>query len=175
MSLCTIVVVTWTWVRPSDPAVLERRPLLDLGCGDAQTLRTLVRASGLVVGLDVSSSALRAARASGALLLRGVADRLPFRAASFATILAGDLFHHLDDLVLGAVVTEIRRVLRDGGRLVAWWYQQAGREAADSPRYPRSYDEVAEVVGAAGLGAEPLELELTLEPAPPTVGILGYR
>lgn len=167
--------MSWTWVRPADPSVLDGRPLLDLGCGDGQTLAALVRRTGLVLGMDVSFDALRAARRSGARLVCGVADRLPLRAGTMGTVLAGDLFHHLDEDRLRTVLAEVRRVLRDGGQMVAWWYEQPGRDAPDAPRYPRSYVDVADAAAESDFVPAPLTLELTLEQAPPTAGILATR
>src|ERR687891_675756 len=28
----------WAWIRPADVSVLDARPLLDIGCGDGQTV-----------------------------------------------------------------------------------------------------------------------------------------
>lgn len=161
-------------MRPANASVLEGRPLLDLGCGDGQTLRTLITGPGLAVGLDGSLDALLAARRSGVRpLVRAVASALPFADATFACVLVGDLFHHLDDDGLATVLAESRRVLGHGGRVVAWWYERPGRGGPGAPRYPRGYDAVAAAARAAGMGAEPLELELTVEPAPPTVGLVA--
>lgn len=165
-------------MRPADPSVLEGRPLLDLGTGDGQSLEALVGGGpGLVVGLDRSAEALRAARLSGVgPLVCAQAGGLPFPDGSFATVLAGDLFHHLDDEGLALVLREVRRVLLDGGRLVAWWYERSGRPGPDAPAHPRTFDVAMEAAAAAGL-AEPrlLPLETTLDPAPPTIGLVAAR
>jgi len=159
--------MAWSWVRPVDPALLEGRPLLDLGTGDAATIRGL---TGLVVGVDASELALRAAR--GGRLAAGRAEQLPFRDGAFAVVVAGDLFHHLDDDGLAAVLREVRRVLRPDGVLVAWWYERPARPAPDAPRHPRSFEAVAGLTRRAGLGTvAPLDLEFTIEPAPATVGL----
>ncbi len=163
----------WAWVRPVDMGLLEGRPLLDLGTGDGQTLAALVEPRGLVVGADRSSEALRAARGKGFALMAADATALPFRSGTFDTVLAGDLFHHLDDAALRAVVGEVRRVLRGGGRLVAWWYGSAGREAPDTPRHPRRFEDVE--TASDGFSVIRLELEMSLEPAPPTVGLVAER
>ncbi len=163
--------MSWAWVRPADPRVLEGRPLLDLGTGDGQTLATLVEGIGLVVGADRANEVLPAARSGGFPLVQAEAVELPFRNGTFEVVLAGDLLHHLNELELERVLAETRRVLRPRGRLVAWWYASHGRDAPNAPRYPRTFDEFA---GAAkGFTVNRLELELTLEPAPPTVGIVA--
>lgn len=157
--------MAFTWVRPADPNLLAGRPLLDLGTGDGQTLAALAPGGGLTVGVDSTIDLLR----PGAV--NAEADELPFSDRSFATVLAADLFHHLDDARLGAVIEEIARVLGPHGRLVAWWYEQAGRHAPDAPRYPRSLDAVLAKTRRMFRDSGALALEMTLEPAPPTVGI----
>ena len=165
----------WTWVRPADPTVLQGRPLLDLGTGDGQTLAALVAGEGLVVGVDRSRPALTAAsRAAAARTAVAVVDHLPFRDGSFAAVLAADLFHHLDDDALGATLSEIRRVTRPGGRIVAWWYEHAARPGPDAPRFPRPLDPVVARATQSGFrSVEELALSFELEPAPATVGITG--
>lgn len=162
-------------MRPTDPGVIHGRPLLDLGTGDGQTLKALMRGRELVVGLDRSLDALRAAGHTG-IKHRVCADahRLPFTDAIFATVLAGDLFHHLDEDRLALTLTEISRVLRPEGRLVAWWYERPGRDAPDAPRYPREYPVVAAGAGAAGFTSiSPLELTSAVDAGPPTVGLVA--
>lgn len=165
----------WTWVRPADPSLLDGRPLLDLGTGDGQTLAALVRGPGLVVGVDRSAAALRAAgRASPYARVCAQADRLPFTDASFTAALAGDLFHHLVDRALASTLAEVVRVLRPGGRLLAWWYERSGRPGPDAPAYPRRFAAVQRTVLDTGFrAAVPVELEFGLEPAPATIGLLA--
>ena len=167
---CENSVMPWTWVRPQDPSVLAGRPLLDLGAGDGQTRAALVEGSGLVVGVDHAPDLLRPGD------VNAEATRLPFRDASFATILAADLFHHLDDAQLASVLSEIRRVLRMRGRLVAWWYADATRPAPDAPRFPRRLDEVLTMVVSSGFAQHgPLRLATMLESTAATVGLLAER
>jgi SAM-dependent methyltransferase len=156
--------MAFTWVRPSDPTVLAERPLLDLGTGDGQTLAALAPGRGLRVGVDRSLALLRPGN------VNAEAHALPFRDGSFGVVLAGDLFHHLDDDQLRATLAESMRVLRPTGRLVAWWYESAGLPASDSPGHPRSFDAVASFLGAFA-DVEQLSLVMTLEPSPPTVGV----
>lgn len=172
---CHNEVVAWAWVRPADPGVLEGRPLLDLGTGDGQTLVSLSSGAGLIVGLDRSLDALRAARNTGLQnLVSAQAEPLPFRAGTFATVLAGDLFHHLDDERLAAVLREARRVLGPGGTLVAWWYERTGRQGPGAPRFPRGLDAVAAVAErAAFTRAQSLDLVASIDPIAPTAGLLA--
>ena len=148
--------------------MLEGRPLLDLGTGDGQTLAALVDPGGLVVGVDRTIDLLRPGD------VNAEADRLPFSDQSFATVLAADLFHHLDDERLALVLTEISRVLEPQGLLVAWWYEQPGRDAPDAPRYPRAYSVGAAAAGAAGFNSvSELALRNTMDAGPPTVGVVA--
>lgn len=166
----------WTWVRPADPAVLAGRPLLDLGTGDGQTLAALTGNVGFVVGIDRSEATLRAARRSGNPRL-AVADAtaLPFVDEAFATVLAGDLFHHLEDQRLGAVLMDAARVLRRGGSLCAWWYGAPSRQGPDAPGFPRSFDDVAAAATAAGFECGRLDLVTTTDAPPQTVGLVAAR
>lgn len=167
----------WTWIRPRDPDLLGERPLLDLGTGDGQTLRALTRPGGLVVGLDRSFDALRAARRTlSRPLVAADARRLPISEGTFRVVLAGDLVHHLDDHGVGGLLGEALRVLRSDGWLVAWWYAHAGRPGPDAPRFPRRYGPVADLAERIGFAsAAPLELDPGAEPARETAGIVARR
>jgi ubiquinone/menaquinone biosynthesis C-methylase UbiE len=147
--------------------------LLDIGTGDAQTLQALAGSTGLLVGIDVSVEALRAARASGLeKAVRAEAASLPFGGATFAIVIAGDLFHHLDDSCLLLTLDEIHRVLRPRGALVAWWYETKGQPAPDAPNFPRSYASVTRRAGGFSK-IEPLSLTMTVQAGPPTVGLVA--
>jgi len=84
-----------------------------MACGGAQVVGDPRR----VVGIDPSSGMLREAR--GALsnpLVRGRAEILPFRSASFDMLSMGFALRHVEDLE--ATFDEYRRVLKPGGRLL---------------------------------------------------------
>ncbi len=110
-------------------ALLGPRPgfrALDVGCGtgaDARALAQLVGANGRVVGVDPSETMITQARArSGddALpveFLRADAAHLNLPDASFDGCYAIRVFQHLEDP--RAVLAEMARVLRPGGRVVA--------------------------------------------------------
>ena len=103
-------------------AALDLRPalrLLDLGCGPGVLLRAIdasaprVRAAGLDAGIDRLLQAHAAPTPFP--LLRGDAQSLPFRDASFERVLAAEVLEHLPDDA--AALAEIRRVLAPGGLL----------------------------------------------------------
>ena len=134
-----------TWVYDAVGAVLEnaglrrwrlwlvggaRGRILDLGCGTGRNL-PLFPTRSLVIGLDPSAGYLvRARRRSpSALLVRGRAEELPFRAGAFDTVVSSLVFCSVDDprRALG----EVRRVLAREGRLRALEHVRAsGRRIA---------------------------------------------
>src|ERR1700709_924507 len=88
--------------------------LLDLGCGSAW----LGDHYSKYTGLDGSQDAVDAAAERGRAVILGNVDQpLPFADASFDGVVAKDLLEHVADP--GAVVREIRRVLRPGGKVFA--------------------------------------------------------
>jgi SAM-dependent methyltransferase len=161
----------WTWVRPADASLLEGRPLLDVGTGDGQTVSALA-SDGFVVGLDASIEALRTAPL--ARRVGGSALALPFPDGSFAVVLAGDVFHHLDEDALMVALGEAHRVLQPGGQLVAWWYEETPRADPHGPRFPRTAAQVLRYATAFDV-AEPIELVNSLELAPATAGLVAVR
>ncbi|HEY7063031.1 MAG TPA: class I SAM-dependent methyltransferase [Chloroflexota bacterium] len=101
---------------PEQPG--HRPRVLEIGCGVGHVLSKL-SARCDVAGLDLSPEALRQARTvvPQADLLRGSADHLPFRDASFDAVLARHVLEHLPEPA--AAIAELRRVLRPGGLLLA--------------------------------------------------------
>ncbi len=105
--------------------ILPGHNVLDLGCGPGQAIAQMLPLAfpGRVSGIDQSPTMIgqaqranRAAIASGrARLDLGAFEKLPYRDASFDRILASNVayFWHDGD----AVLREVRRVLKPGGRL----------------------------------------------------------
>lgn len=91
----------------------EGRRILDLGCGKGRFAARLRSAGARVVGLDLSASMLAAA--SGLDRVRASARRLPFADGTFDAVVAVEVFEHM--AAIDAVLVEVRRVLRPGGRL----------------------------------------------------------
>ncbi len=95
--------------------------VLEVGCGTGHLLADLLAREECafeVVGLDLSADMLVRARerAGAAALVRGDGERLPFAAASFDALVLKGCLHHLRDHA--GFLTEARRVLRPGGRVV---------------------------------------------------------
>jgi len=92
----------------------------DLGCGSG-VFTGLLRQHGCVcTGLDISPKLIELARRKypGIEFLEGDVERLPFPDASFDGVLLGGIVHHLPKPFPCA--TEVYRVLRPGGRFVAF-------------------------------------------------------
>jgi len=101
-------------VRTGDEVVV------DVGCGYGAYLAELGRRGyrGLVVGVDLSGGMLEAAHraAPRAQLAVGDASALPVRSGTVSLALAAHMLYHVPDPA--HTVTELRRVLAPGGRLV---------------------------------------------------------
>lgn len=89
---------------------------LDVGCGTGRNL-PLVPAQTWVAGVDPCWPPLERARrrAPGRALVQAAAESLPFRDASFDTVLSGLAFCSVGNP--GRGLAEVRRVLRPGGTL----------------------------------------------------------
>lgn len=90
--------------------------MLDCGCGTGYNLGWL-KAYGRVTGMDLTASGLAVARRAGRPLVRGDAQSLPFRTASFDLVTTFDMPQCVPDDA--AAFREIARVLKPGGYLVA--------------------------------------------------------
>ncbi|RMD83541.1 MAG: class I SAM-dependent methyltransferase [Candidatus Dadabacteria bacterium] len=99
------------------------RQVLDLGAGTALIPIELCRCAARcrVWAVDVSAAMLELARlrvaearlAGRIVLVRADAKQLPFRAASFDTVISNSIVHHVPEPL--AVMTEAWRVVRPGG------------------------------------------------------------
>jgi 2-polyprenyl-3-methyl-5-hydroxy-6-metoxy-1,4-benzoquinol methylase len=93
--------------------------VLDLGCGEGRFTAELVRAGARVVGVDVAEEPIRRARERAPELdVRVIDEQGPwmFTDSSFDLVWAGEVIEHVRDT--GAWLSEVRRVLRSGGRLL---------------------------------------------------------
>jgi ubiquinone/menaquinone biosynthesis C-methylase UbiE len=93
-----------------------RGRVLDLGCGTGRNLPLLAPGTR-AVGLEPSWAAIERARrrAPRVPLVIGRAEALPFRDATFDTVLSGLAFCSVSDP--GMSLSEVRRVLRPAGQL----------------------------------------------------------
>ena len=100
--------------------VLTESNVLDVGCG-AGTFSGLFNADGYL-GIDVDLTALTyARRLHGGMsfsLMRG--NELALRSRSFDAALISGVIHHLHDDDALNLLYEVRRVLKQGARVVIW-------------------------------------------------------
>jgi ubiquinone/menaquinone biosynthesis C-methylase UbiE len=93
--------------------------VLDLGCGAGNLVADLQRAAASVVGVDVAEAALRRARARHPEItfLRAEIDgELPLEDNAFDVVWSSEVIEHVADTARW--MSEVRRVLRPGGRLL---------------------------------------------------------
>jgi ubiquinone/menaquinone biosynthesis C-methylase UbiE len=114
-----------TLLRLAAPVPDDRA--LDVGCGPGAVLAALAPVVRSATGVDLTAAMLEQARARlGALfasrplgavsLVRGAAERLPFRDGGFSLAVTTYTLHHFGDQ--RAVVRELARVVGPGGRVL---------------------------------------------------------
>src|SRR5690349_11260790 len=94
--------------------------IADLGCGSGVFTELLRQRGFQSVGLDISPKLIALGRRKypGLELMEGDAENLPFENASLDGVLLSGLVHHFPDP--RRLAGEVRRVLRSGGRFVAF-------------------------------------------------------
>ncbi len=101
-------------------AVAEAAPrrVLEVGCGQGELAERIPREAGCkVIALDQSERMVELARARGVEAIVGDVQALPFGDGEFDCALAGWMLYHVADV--DRALSELARVLRPGGRLVA--------------------------------------------------------
>ncbi len=91
--------------------------VLDVGCGGGHQA-LLTRHPREVVGVDLSSASLRTAATLYSMAIQTPADRLPFPDASFDAVVSSNFLGHVPFGNKDAVLAEMVRVLRPGGRML---------------------------------------------------------
>jgi len=86
--------------------------VLDIGCGTGRIFQDLSHA----VGLDIELKRLRYLRRRGHTLVRASLNALPFKDASFRTVICSEVIEHVPKESLK--LAEFYRVLKPGGTLV---------------------------------------------------------
>src|SRR5262249_42843949 len=95
--------------------------VLDVACGPGLVVAAFARVACHATGIDVTPAILARARELTAglgnvTLDQGEATPLPYADASFSVVVSRFAFHHFPDP--RAVLREMRRVCRPGGRIV---------------------------------------------------------
>jgi trans-aconitate methyltransferase len=91
--------------------------VLDLGCGDGQLTQRIAAIGARVQGVDASSEMAASARARGIAADVASAELLPYADGSFDAVFSNAALHWVRDQ--DAMMREVHRVLRPGGRFVA--------------------------------------------------------
>ncbi len=100
----------------------QGKDVLDLGCAGGFMAEALARRGARVTGIDPAKQAIAAAKAhaeGSGLDIRydvGVAEALPYAAASFDAVVCVDVLEHVSDLK--RTIGETARVLRPGGQVM---------------------------------------------------------
>lgn len=144
--------------------------VLDVACGTgslAILAKETVGPSGSVCGIDASSEMLARARAKAARAAvevrfeNAAAQALPFADSSFDLALGTMMLHHLGRAARRELATELRRVVKPGGRvlLVDFARPEAKRRGfAAHFRHRHGHVDLSEVVGLLeGAGFHPIE------------------
>lgn len=97
-------------------AAVEGADILVDGAGIGMYSRHLAALGARVTSLDIDFASMVAARQHVPACVNGACENLPFATASFDAVLSHEVLEHVGDDA--AALREIRRVLRDGGRLV---------------------------------------------------------
>ena len=103
-------VLEWLAAQPG-----ER--ILDLGCGDGQLTLRLVATGATVQGVDASAQMVAAARSRGVAVEEAAAESLPYADSAFDAVFSNAALHWVRDQ--DAMLAQVRRVLKPGGRFVA--------------------------------------------------------
>ncbi|HYN01681.1 MAG TPA: methyltransferase domain-containing protein [Vicinamibacteria bacterium] len=126
-------------------AELARRPrlrVLDLGCGAARNAAPIAAEGATVIGIDVASPMLEAARGRVAdaglhrrvALLRAPMDRLPVRDASVDLVVAHGVWNLARSAAeLRRAIAEAARVARPGAGLFVFTFSRATLPPEDEP------------------------------------------
>ena len=145
--------------------------VLEVGCGTGHWL-AMAAGCRLAAGIEPSAQMIGRARAATphAHLLRGAAERLPWRDASFDRVYCVNALHHFRDRA--RFFAEVRRILRPGGGLLtigkdphtdrdAWWVYDYFPETAviDRERFARVRTLRGELAAAGFAWAESFECD----------------
>ncbi len=103
-------VVEWLEARAGEQ-------ILDIGCGDGQLTLRIADTGATVTGIDSSPQMVAAARERGVRAEVAPAEKLPFAGGAFDAAFSNAALHWVRDH--DAMLGEVHRVLRPGGRFVA--------------------------------------------------------
>jgi ubiquinone/menaquinone biosynthesis C-methylase UbiE len=139
--------------------------VLDAGCGPgtmAIAARGRVGEGGAVYGIDAAPEMIERARkkavgaGADATFQPALLESLPFPDATFDLVMASFVLHHFPSDLLPRCLTEIRRVLKPAGRLVAIDFAGSGHRHGLFRRHGHSHESfnlyaITPSLNAAGL------------------------
>ena len=140
------------WDKTEPPEVLRNfdkiktGKMLDLGCWTGNFSYYFSHEGFQVVGLDVSDTAINIARmrytvSDNLKFLVGNGEKIDFPNNSFDVVLCWAVLHHLEGDERDAVLAEIRRVLKNGGYLIATGFSEKDQ------KYPGVKKKVSDLTG----------------------------
>jgi len=137
------------------PGLPSAATVLELGAGTGKLTRLLVSTFGRVVAVEPAEAMRRllVARCLEAEVLAGSGEEIPLVDASFDAAFAAEAFHWFDG---ERALTEIARVLRPRGALVAMWNLPAGPTEPSIAAVEQFLNE--RVPNRDELGYDPLDL-----------------
>lgn len=168
--------------------------MLDVGCATGAQLRAARERGWDVVGVEVSSRAAEAARATGLEVVTATLEGASFAASSFDAVVLSHVLEHVPDPV--GLLREVRRVLRPDGvvalalpnadgfvHTVTNLYHRAsrryGRDRYSCSLYPPShlyaFSARALVRALAEAGLMPAHVRITGKGDPETFPVLTWR
>jgi SAM-dependent methyltransferase len=103
-----------------DVAPLRDRRVLDVGCGTGRWSRLMTEQGARVVGIDLQPETLRddRRRLPSCRFVEMSADFLGFASGRFDLVTSVTVIQHMPPSAQAAALSEMRRVLVDGGRLL---------------------------------------------------------
>lgn len=135
------VVESWLQRAIDDAAMGQRPSLIDVGAGTGGMLDRIAPLCD-AWGVEYSPDGAAFCQSRGVRVLRGGLPHLPLATDRFDLALSMDVFEHVEDDV--AAMTDVRRVLRPGGRLIMtvpalqWLWSRHDEALHHHRRYDRS-------------------------------------
>lgn len=98
------------------PHVSEQATVLDIGAGYCDFINNIKAARK--IALDINPDVKQFCEPEVTFLHASVLDDFPLESSSVDVVFASNLFEHLSNVELDRVITTIKRVLKEGGRLI---------------------------------------------------------
>lgn len=107
--------------------ISQESKILDLCCGSGQSTRFLVEYSQQVTGLDISPVSLARAKRNvpQAHYVEGMAEQMPLADQQFDLVHTSAALHEMSPTQLQAIIREVDRVLKPGGKFILTDFHQA--------------------------------------------------